>query len=491
MSSSIDTLKRQPHLLLMLLLLAVQLASLRVGCRGIEVASRNASPSISDATSHSTQSLADVAPLVQSADAAFARGEDGKGIAYLSAALVHSPGDDKALNTYRGLLRRRFEDALTARDWSRAAVAVAAYDQIIRDGLRSASTVVAVDSLVVRQKEATAWQDELASSENTFVQQVIAESNAELAKPDVDLSGLSQKVTALPVERIPQDTADDLASLVLAIAARQSETTLDTLKKEATALSKDAEQPDLSSADLQTLRTKADRLLVRAVEASDNADESAAGPLSVVKTTIAQLDQRLQVDAVRRVQTIADADAIQIVKAAKSLYDKACSPNPAASTTDAEEPGQETSGAIDANDYTYQAKGEKLAEAESLLARIDQLCSPALQTEARSLLLKVRAKAMEFRTLQQKAYNEWAVAALREALSEYRGGKGWVDDNEARFRRILRERIGAIDTSVLHPAVYSLYSELFQRIIHELGPNDQARVTRDMIESPRKMLSEF
>ena len=125
----------------MLLLLAVQLASLRVGCRGIEVASRNASPSISDATSHSTQSLADVAPLVQSADAAFARGEDGKGIAYLSAALVHSPGDDKALNTYRGLLRRRFEDALTARDWSRAAVAVAAYDQIIRDGLRSASTV--------------------------------------------------------------------------------------------------------------------------------------------------------------------------------------------------------------------------------------------------------------------------------------------------------------------------------------------------------------
>ncbi|GEM_PF-6470243 len=185
---------------------------------------------------------------------------------------------------------------------------------------------------------------------------------------------------------------------------------------------------------------------------------------------LSQLDQRLQVHSVRQMQSIADADARRAVDEAKAILQE-----------------------VEANTHSRQLqwRGEKLAEAELHLNRIDKLCSIAIQNEARQVLEAIRRQAIAFRTQQAREYNLWAIGNLEQSIADFKRAKGWFNDNEEEFMKTLREKVGRIDPQHLHPVTYSLFAEMFQKFLSELNPDQKVKVTRAVETTERKPLSDF
>lgn len=415
----------------------------------------------------------DVSALVAEAQEAFKKGSDDRGIAFLSAALVHSPSDKAALAVYERLLASRRQAALQAKNWELARLQAAACDQIARDGIRAAQTVADVDRLLSLCRQAEAWDKELAEIQVADVRKALASIKTALGSKDADHEALAQQLSDIATDQLPENVAAEVASLAIDVARKQEASHLARLEKAIAALKSDAEAPALSETDLQLLRVRADKLLADLLECLDDAANATPDALASLRLVMSQLDQRLQVFAVRRVQTIADADALNALNKAQQLLDTATAEEAAADKT------------------TFQSRGEKLAEAETLLSQIDQLSSAEVQKKAREMLASIRSHAVQYRVLQQRAYNRWAVEVLQEALTLYKDGDGWVRDNKGRFRRVLRDKVGQIDPAVLHPVVYSLYSDLFQRLMNKLDVEERGQVAADMLVAKNRELSEF
>lgn len=416
---------------------------------------------------------ADVQPFIAAAAKAFESEDIDRGTALIAAALVQAPGNLDALRVYEKVLKQRLDTAIANADWDAAGIQVAAYDQIIRDGLRGARSVADVDKLLAFSRRVDDWGAQIDQAQAAAVREVLALVKQDLQQPNPNYESLAATLIELPLDQLPEDLAEEVAAVSTAISAARARSRLERMKTDIESLQAEARAPALSPIALQALRARADALLSEWF--SNQAANAAltAEPLESLREIISQLDERLQVDAIRRVQTIADADAIQLVEHAKQLLLNATKPE-----------SQKDSP-------TFQQRGELLAQAEVLLSRVDQLCSAQVRQDTQILLQQLRKHAVVYRVLQQKAYNQWAVAVLEEALALYQDGKGWVYDNEGRFRRVLRDKVGQIDPSLLHPAVYALYSDMFHRLMKELVPKQQAVITADILKSKHKELSEF
>ena len=64
-----------------------------------------------------------------------------------------------------------------------------------------------------------------------------------------------------------------------------------------------------------------------------------------------------------------------------------------------------------------------------------------------------------------------------------------ADDEEA-FKKILREKVGAIDTNHLHPATYALFTEMFQKLFSELSNEDRVEITHVIELAEKRRLTD-
>jgi hypothetical protein len=137
-----------------------------------------------------------------------------------------------------------------------------------------------------------------------------------------------------------------------------------------------------------------------------------------------------------------------------------------------------TAAQADGKSGKLQPAGEKLAQAELILGSVDRLSSLEVQQKARGLSETIRHEALPIRSQQEQRYNLWAIDRLQESLADYQKALGiFLNDKEA-FKRTLQDKVGVIDTQILHPATHALYQEMFQKLYGGLSNADRVEITR-------------
>jgi hypothetical protein len=236
-------------------------------------------------------------------------------------------------------------------------------------------------------------------------------------------------------------------------------------------LQQQAQKTERTSNDLRELSVRGQHLRARALEAKlDGAEitQVQAG----CDELVAQLDQRLQIQSIRQMQHIADADARDDLSKVDGIL---------------QEIDSKYSGS------TYQWCGERLVEAETRLNRIDKLCSQQVQEQCRKRQEDIRKRALKYRISQQKEYNLWAIGVLQEAIKGHSEATPWYWKNDReKLKTIISDRIGEIDPQHLHPVTHALFAEMFQKVLTDLKDNDlKVEVTRNVEQKPKKPISDF
>lgn len=411
-----------------------------------------------------------VSPLVTEAESAFQGGKDQFGIALLTAALNNDPDNGRAIEVYQTRLRQRFEKALDDQDWESAELQVAAYDATIHGAFRGAATKEDVQALVERQEQVARWEQQLSDERECFLRQEIAAITQQTAAADeTTISNLDARLRQLPTQGLDDELVGELAALALHIERRHQIARLDSLKAQLAKLTAASANPKTGMSELRELRIQSEQLSAQIVEARVQGAEDIKLQ-AACQDLLTQLDQRLQVSALRQMQTIADADAKNAIDEARRKLDVLQQKNKSESR---------------------QHFGETLAAAERLLLRIDRLCSTGIQDEAHGLLECIRAQVVILRTEQLREYNLWAIGVLEESIADYKKAKGILDDDEQAFMTALREKIGRIDPQHLHPVTHSLFAEMFQKLLSELDPDQKIAATRAVESAERRPLSDF
>jgi hypothetical protein len=436
-----------------------------------------------------------VGEFLEEARAAFRDGKDDAGVAYLSAALVAEPANADALNLYEERLRNHFEEAIRSRDWELAQVHVAGYDSAVRAGLKGVRTKAQVQDLLERQRKLAAWETSLREKRDQFA---CEEVSAVLEKLDTDdraeLHILEIRLKKLPLAVLGTEARAQLASAALRLRERDFSAETKGLARDYEQLSSEARKEGLQARDLRQLSVRAQNLRTRVIEAKvANPDvirftpsqaarlpassaAKLAGP-DIVRMEadcdglLAELEQRIQVLSIRKMQQVADGDAVWVLKRVDAILQE-----------------------IDkATESKCQWRGEKLAEGEALLFRIDRLCSEEMQTESRKRQEDIRKRAVKYRVQQQALYNAWAIDVLEQAMKEHSAATPWYWlKDRGKLKEIISDRLGEIDSQHLHPVTHALFTELFQKILNGLGDNNlKIEVTKNVEQKEKKALSDF
>ena len=408
--------------------------------------------------------------LVAKAESEFRQGHETPAIALISAALLADPDNDKALDSYRNRLRTKLDAGLKEHDWELCELQVTAYDAVVRTALRGAESIEAVNSIIRRQDEIARWESDVSRTRNEVIAREVDELEAALSKADQEtLASLDARLRQISPEYLGDPLRERVAVLAVKFEEHEQAALRAKLKAELAEMKAAAETAELPIQKLQELRVVGEHLHAKIVEAKLQGADLAADQ-AACQDLLSQIDQRLQVLSVRQMQTIADADAKRAITDARSVLE-------------AVEKSTELK--------TGQARGAKLAEAEIGLNQIDRLCSTACQIEASQLLETVRRRALGLRTQQTREYNLWAIQMLEESIGDFARAKGWFNDDEEAFKKVLGEKVGRIDPQFLHPVTYSLFADMFQKFLSELDASDKVAVTRVVEEMPRRPLSDF
>ena len=119
------------------------------------------------------------------------------------------------------------------------------------------------------------------------------------------------------------------------------------------------------------------------------------------------------------------------------------------------------------------------------------MASADVRQEALSLRAEIAAEAVAVRKGQEAAYNQWAIDQVEKAAGEWGDAKAWLDEDEAKFMATLEKTLGVVDTALMHPAVGTLYAEVYQKLIGELSAEQKVAATRSVEEARKKTLSDF
>jgi hypothetical protein len=409
--------------------------------------------------------------MVAEAESAFQNDKESLAIGLLSAALAIDPANGRAIDTYRDRLRARFQAAVESHDWELAGIQVAAYDSTVRGALRGAATKTAVELLVARQEDVTRWEEVLALAREKFVNEEIVAIEKQLVGASSDmLSALDSRIRQLPTDELADELVEGLADLALRLVRLKQESRLGALRVEFDKLTASANSPGIDAAGLRELRVQAEQLNAQIAEARLQGAGDQTTFQAACQDVLSQLDQRLQINSIRQMQTIAEVDARKAVSDAKAILDD-LKKNSASKS--------------------YQWRGGKLAEAELHLNAIDRLCSIAIQNETRQLVESIRKDAIKYRAQQSREYNLWAIGVLEASIADYKKAKGWFNDDEDAFMKTMREKVGQIDPQHLHPVTYSLFAEMFMKFLGELDPPQKVAVTQAVETGDKKPLSDF
>lgn len=402
--------------------------------------------------------------LVAASTSAFERNDSESAIALLSAALSKRPNDPAALNLYRERLGEQFQVALKDMDWNQAQLQIAAYDSAIRAGLVACNSTRDVEELLRRKDALKPWNsalDDKILAEIKSVKDAIGSAKAE------SLPGLQQRLRDLPTARASEAILQELLGISESIAQRNWALKANDLTARLKELRTQAESPQLDLQKLREIQGKAEALNVEVIDSRSD-DPKAGELLTQSRTFLGELDRRLQIQSLRETQSIADADAKQILDKATKIM---------ATANDL------------ANAAKHQAAGEKLAEAELVLGSIDRLASLSIQKQVRKLSADIRGRAIAVRSRQERDYNLWAIEQLEKSIADYKKAVGYFRDDKEAFKKILREQVGVIDPQHLHPATYALFSEMFQKLFSELTNEERAEITKVIEETQKRRLA--
>lgn len=408
--------------------------------------------------------------FVKIADAAFKEKDEDKGAAYLSAALVLEPANRAALDLFRERAHTRFRGAIRDKDWELAQIQLAGYDSTVRTGLKGASERAAVEDLLARQRDAGAWEVELREARDAAF---VAETKAideELPKADAArLREWEGRLKQVPLDALGDKARDETKGVAARLLSRKRQVEKERLDQALRQLAAECGKADLPLARLRELRAQAQHVHGQIVEAGLDGAEVVKAQ-AACEGIVTQLDQRLQVLSIREMQQIADADAVNALDVVDKVFAE-----------------------IEKNykDWTYHHCGEKLAEAEAHLSRIDRLCSLEMQRKALDRQQKIRKDALYYRTHQQKKYNLWAIGVLEDAMAEYQKNKGYFKDDKDGLKKILAESLGEVDSQYLHPVTHALFTEMFQKILSDLNNDMKVEATRAVEEAEKRPISKY
>ena len=419
----------------------------------------------SDSVAETADRLRDSASLLAAAKVAFAANDSEKAVAALSAMLAREPANSSALDLYRDRLHQQFENAISERDWELAQVQIAAYDSAIRAGLIACASADQVESLWRRQEELRSWASSLE-------EKIVVEADDIAGKIDGSqldaLAGLEARLQDLPTARLTQRMLERLVDLSQRIAMRQNGLNTESRKDRLAKLRAQSEVANLGLTTLRELQTEAETLHSEIVEAEIRGGKDQE-LLTASRGLLGEIDRRLQIKSLHEMQAIADADAAQSLKQAKMLLE---------------------TGRASVKEEKFQTAGEKLAEAELVLGAVDRLASVDVQLKARKLADEIRREAIAIRSQQERKYNLWAICQLEQSIADYKKAAGFFNDDEEAFKKILREKVGAIDTNHLHPATYALFTEMFQKLFSELSNEDRVEITHVIELAEKRRLTD-
>lgn len=419
----------------------------------------------SDSTNKVVDDSRNSASLLAAAKTAFDANDSEKAVATLSAVLAREPSNPDALDLYRDRLHQQFDAANSERDWELAQVQIAAYDSAIRAGLVACASPDDVESLWRRQEELRSWASSLEKKVATEANDI--EAKIDGCQPDT-LAGLETRLRELPTARLTQDMLGRLVALAQRITERQNGLSTEIRRARLAKLRVRAESADLDLNALRELQTESETLYSEIVEADvrghhDQELQTASRGL------LSEVDRRLQIKSLHEMQAISDADAAHSLKRAVTLLETA---------------------RASVKEGKFQSAGEKLAEAELVLGAIDRLASVDAQLKARKLADEIRRDALATRSQQERKYNLWAICQLEQSIADYKKAAGIFNDDEEALKRILRDKVGAIDSNHLHPATYALFTEMFQKLFSELSNEDRVEITRVIELAEKRRLTD-
>lgn len=146
---------------------------------------------------------------------------------------------------------------------------------------------------------------------------------------------------------------------------------------------------------------------------------------------------------------------------------------------------------ISTKKITLQSLGIKLANAEVKTSGGHLMASGVMQERLAATITRLRAETRIIRAEQESSYNDWAIERIKNAAEGYQEGKGKFDDDEGRFLETLHAQLGPINPHYLHPAVSTLFSEIYHKLISELAPIQQIQATEAVESAIKKSLEDF
>ena len=231
--------------------------------------------------------------------------------------------------------------------------------------------------------------------------------------------------------------------------------------------------------DLRIVILRAERLRDDAVARMlDDPGGQADRNLSETETLLSDLGTRLEKLSISALRAEADSQTERVLADVRGILDGVSKGREAKLNDGVAEP-------------SWQSLGDRLVEAELLAGGVHPLSSESLRREAQETLSRLRKEAVAVRAGQQSAYNDWAVDRIKEAIEDYNAGVGLFNDDEGRFASALGNRLGPIEPRHLHPAVSTLYGEIYQKLISELDEKQKVRATEAVERKAKRALEEF
>jgi len=328
------------------------------------------------------------------------------------------------------MLLKRAEAGLDEREpekWSEAAGHLAIYSQAISVARADARSVAEIDALLAREDRVTALADRLAQL------------------PDA-IKGTNTQVDGKELEKL-------------------------------LALEQDAK----SDTQLRELIIRSERLRDAIITDSvDSPGEESDRRLAAVDSLIDKLSGDLEVLTASRLQKDADQKTRAILQEVDSTRKAVAEIREKKFGKD----GHKTTA-------SWQDLGEQLVKAELLLGGASPLSSPTVRAEVQEMSSRLGKESVAVRAGQQSAYNDWAIAQIKVAISEYEKGKGYFNDSEEQFIAALTNSLGKVEPRHLHPAVSALYGEVFQKLLSELDQRQKLRATEGVESTEKRSLLEF
>lgn len=367
----------------------------------------------------------DMEPLHAKVRESLSSGDDDRAFAYLAAIIANDPSNSDILKTLQTETTKTIV-AIEQADTESLASAesrLAVFEEVIRAAMSSASSVDQVDQLLQAEEAASKLRARFVA---VMQKQANVEISNELHQVD--------EIAASDVER-------------------------------------------MSDTEARKLIRRSDRLLERIVDSSVGAESEADfdEPIAKLQGLQSRLDRRLEELSLSALQRTADSQTNEVLSKLENLLRKA-----------REDVRRKRQGKSGTEDLLWQDIGRDLVEAELVATGIHPMASPDLQARASKSITELRKESVAVRAEQQASYNDWAISKIKTAISKYRGAKGWTNDDEEKFMETVREELGPIEPQYLHPAVSTLFSEMYQKLISELSEQQKIAAT-EAVESAEKL----